>query len=114
MNKLIQLPNGRNVTLGEYARSWKALRELKPSAQVANWSYGYTDAQEILRDMSRGVHERINSHIPGFGQGRKWSAEYYWPMWRASRELNNPRLRIYWLPSDLVSRFASRVSKHND
>jgi len=64
MKRVIVLPNGHQVTLGEYVRSWKAIQALHESGQgrrlVANWGHFPTAASEILGAIRRGVMDRIN------------------------------------------------------
>lgn len=58
--KVITLPNGHAVSLRCYVDSWKILLTLPPSQQVTGWSWYPESAGEILRNISFGVHDRIN------------------------------------------------------
>lgn len=62
---LITLPGGRKVTIGEYVRSWKVLKQMvkdgRGRARVAGWNWWDTEAADILRQIRRGVHDRINT-----------------------------------------------------
>lgn len=52
---------------------------------------------------------KINRTLPQPGW-RKLDSGWYWEMWRASRDLNTPRLAIHWLPTELRARFAARLA----
>ncbi len=60
MKRVITLPGGRVVTIGEYVRSWRILKTLPPDREVARWTWHPVSAGEILRDIRRGIHDRIN------------------------------------------------------
>lgn len=109
MTHLIQLPNGRRVTVGEYVRSWRALKTLPLNRLVARWDHIDTPAGAILAKIAYGVHDRINRHIPWHGRGRKWDEDWQRAMIQASIRLNQPRLIIDWLPQDFTRRFAHRL-----
>jgi hypothetical protein len=53
---------------------------------------------------------KINRHEPC--RGRKDCRDWFIAQWRASRELNHPRLIIDWLPADLAHRFAKRLRRN--
>ena len=103
---LITLPNGRDVTVGEYARSWRMLKTLPPDRLVERFSHFPETAAEILREIGRAVHDRINRHIPGFGRGRKWSQDWERAAIQTAIRVNQPRLVIDWLPQDFRRRLA--------
>lgn len=58
--RYITLPGGRKCGLGEYVRSWKALKALPPETYVANWTWFEVRADSILKEIRYGVHDRIN------------------------------------------------------
>jgi hypothetical protein len=66
---------------------------------------------DVRREFMDGVHDRINRHVPGYGKGRKWSAEWQAEARRAAHDVNTPRLAIRWLPRDLRSRLAHRLTE---
>jgi len=70
--RTIGLPNGRAVTLGTYVASWRTLKGLQPDALIRGWDHFPERADRILRRLHEGMHDRINRHIPWFGQGREW------------------------------------------
>ena len=111
IQRVITLPGGRQVTLGEYVRSWKALKHLPPDTTIERWSWSHNDAAHILRAIHAGIHDRINRHVPGYGQGRKWSAEWWWPAWRMARDVNTPRLVVHAtsVPFEFRARLAHRL-----
>lgn len=65
----IGLPDGRQILLEEYVRSWRILITVSPTRQVAHWSHFPISAGEILTQIRAGIHERINRHIAGHGTG---------------------------------------------
>lgn len=111
MNRVIQLPCGRNVTLGEYVRSWRVLRSLPPRKPVANWGHFPEEAGDILRAISFGVQDRINRHLAYYGKGRKWGDTWQNDTARASRDVNTPRLAVHWVPAHLRARLADRLAE---
>lgn len=60
MKHIIGLPDGRQILLSEYLRSWKKLLTLPPQTSVERWEWFPCSAAEILRQISAGVHDRIN------------------------------------------------------
>ena len=110
VQRVIRLPNGRRVTLGTYVRAWRALLTMKPTDQVKGFDHFAEDASRILRELRRGMHDRINRHIPGYGRGRKWSHDWYRAAWRTSRDVNTPLLIVRWVPHDLRARLAHRLT----
>lgn len=112
--RYITLPNGRRCGLAVYLDAWRQLRAMDPNIEVTGFDHFSQAARHILREIQYGIHDRINRHIPGFGQGRKWSYEWQVETLRAARALNTPRLAIHWLPSWLKPRFSHRISTFND
>lgn len=111
--RYVTLGDGRKIGLGRYVAAWKACRELPPNTPIGRGISGWGQtAGEALEELRNGLIDRINRQVPGFGQGRKWSADWYFATWNASRQVNNPRLIVRWLPADMmkVPRFAQRVA----
>ena len=108
--RVIGLPSGRKVTLGEYVRSWRALKTVSPDKPIANWSHCDTRAGEILREIAFGVHDRINRHLPAYGRGRKWDSTWQADMMRTGRDVNTPRLAVHWMPVEFRARVGHRLS----
>lgn len=110
--RYITLGDGRTIGLGKYVTAWKACLELPPNTPIGRGINGWGQtAGEALVDLRRGLEDRINRQIPGYGVGRKWSSDWYFATWNASRQVNNPRLVVRWLPADMmkVPRFRERV-----
>lgn len=61
IQKVIVLPNGRRVTLGTYVQDWRRLLTLDPSREVGGFEWYPMPARHILRAISQGVHDRINT-----------------------------------------------------
>lgn len=108
MIPVIQLPNGRAVTLRAYVAAWRALRLMHPAARLNGWGHFSETAADILRAMSYGVHDRINRHVPGHGIGRKWADSWQNGAWSCARLVNTPRLIV--LPSTVPAEFRGRLA----
>jgi len=68
-SRVITLPSGRSVTLGEFVRSWRLLQTLPAGRDIdRGWNWYPESAGEILRQISRGVHDRINRHLPWYAK----------------------------------------------
>lgn len=102
------------VSVGEYARAWVRVRATPVGAVfrsgLTHW--GPVTREEILRDFSAGLHERINRRIPGYGAGRRWSDDYEVDARRVARALA-ARVRVHRndVPVDLRARLAGRLSE---
>lgn len=113
MKRYISLGCGRKIGLGKYVEAWKQCKALPPSTPIGRGISGWgQNAGEALVELRRGLDDRINRNIPGYGVGRKWSSDWYFATWNASRAINNPRLIVRWLPADMmkIPRFAERVA----
>lgn len=69
--KVITLPNGHSVTIAAYVMAWKQLLTKPDGSCVGRrvyngWTWYPVTAGEILSQMSRGVHDRINRHLPDY------------------------------------------------
>jgi len=106
----ITLPNGRHCRLGVYLRAWRTLKTLPTAALVDGFTHGPVPPALVLAELQRGIHDRINRHVPGFGKGRKWDWVWQSETLRAAIKLNTPRLAIHWLPVWLRARFAGRLA----
>jgi hypothetical protein len=112
--RVIRLGCGRTIGLGAYVRAWKTCLVLGPNTPIGRGVDGWgQSAGEALRDLRKGLDDRINRHLPWYGKGRKWDHDWWCSMRRAANELNHPRLVIRWLPADLmkVPRFRERVEE---
>lgn len=106
----IILGGGRRISLPRYIAAWKACRSLAPDIYIGPGVDGWGQtAAEALRDLRRGLDDRINRHDPAYGVGRKWSPDWQRHMMQAAIALNTPRLVIYWLPAELRGRFSHRL-----
>ena len=116
IKRVIVLGNGKRIGLGAYVNGWKAC---KAAPEGTRYKHGLTGwgpetREEILKGFDYGLHDRINRHIPGYGTGRKWDADWYWTMVRTAREVNTPRLLVYWVPAELRGRLAHRIANRED
>lgn len=114
MKRYITLPNGNKCGLPVYVSAWKELKASPLESSIKGWDHFPSQVGDVLRDIRHGVHDRINRHIPAYGQSRKWSDQWQADISRASRDLNTPRLAISWLPSDLRDRFPNRLRDPSD
>lgn len=109
MKRIITLPNGNAVGLASYVRAWRTLKQLAPDAQVKAFDWHPSAARDVLRDLHYGMHDRINRHVPSYGQGRKWDSNWFWAAKRLSREVNTPRLIVRWIPQEFRARLTHRI-----
>lgn len=122
MKRVVYLPQGRQVTLGDYVRAWKLAITAPEGAvftKAFNW-YPETKC-DVLREFRRGLHDRINRRIQGFPGTLRPHAypdtrkhDYQWQIetQRAAIQLNQPRVIIHWLPPWLKTRFAHRLREN--
>ena len=112
--RYVTLGDGRKIGLGRYVAAWRATLAAPDNARFAGSPRDPRhpcDRATVLREFREGMDDRINRSLPYYGHGRKWDVDWYWAMWRASRELNNPRLVIRYLPTEIRSRFAHRIER---
>lgn len=114
--RIVTLGDGSRVTLGQYAHAWRTCMAAAPGSVFSRGlcGYGSRTREEILEEFRDGVHDRINRHVPGFGRGRKWDADWQRDAWRAAREVNTPRLAVRWVPRDFVARLRHRMWNPED
>ena len=122
MKRVVYLPQGRQVTLGNYVRAWK-LALTAPEGTIFNKAFNWypETKNEILREFRRGLTDRINRRIDGFPGAlrplphpntRKHDHQWQTETYRAALQLNHARLIIDWLPPWLKTRFAHRLREH--
>lgn len=93
--RYVTLADGRKIGLGSYVNAWQRCRELAPETHIGRGISGRGEtASEALYELRRGMHDRINRHIPGFGRGRKWESAWYWQARRLTDDVNTPRLIV--------------------
>lgn len=100
---------GRRVGVRAYVAGYQLARH-NPDLLLRMGFDGWpATGREILAEFRQAFQTRINRHMPHYGQGRKWDPDWQAETLRAARELNTPRLRIYWLPKHLRDRFENRI-----
>ena len=110
MKRCIVLADGRRLGLGDYVRAWRRCLTLPPETYIGRGISGWGQtAAEAIYDCRRGMDDRINRRIPGYGIGRKWDPDWQAQTWRLARELNTPRLIVRWIPTEWRRRFAHRL-----
>jgi hypothetical protein len=111
--RYITLGGGRQVSLGVYVRAWRTVLAASPSASFAGSPCDArcpADRAQILREFRKGLHDRINRHLPWYRVGRKWDNDWQRATYQAAIAVNTPRLIISWLPHWLKGRFAHRLA----
>lgn len=113
--RVIGTANG-DVTLGTYVEGWRKVLSAPAGAMFKQSLTGWWPAsrEEVLGQFSYGVHDRINRHLPWFRKGRNWDPDRQRELLQASRQLNQPRLIIDWLPKSLVARFKHRLRDRDE
>ena len=117
VRRIITLPNGRPVTLGEYAKAWRTLQAAEPAEEYKGFAHTALPAWEILAAIRHGIHDRINRHLPWYDHGRNWDQDRQRHMAMAARNINTPLLTLHRdelqavpnMPPALWSRLADRV-----
>lgn len=122
MKRVVHLPQGRQVTLGNYVRAW-SLAIAAPEGTIFNKGFNWypQTKNEVLREFRRGLNDRINRRIDGFPgtlrpqphpNTRKHDYQWQVETHRAAIQLNQPRLIVHWLPPWLKTRFAHRLREN--
>ena len=120
MQRVVYLPEGRQVTLGNYVRAWRLALDAPDTATFTNGFNWYPESKrDVLREFRRGLNDRINRRVDGFpgtlrprNASRKLRYEWQSETYRAAIQLNQPRLIISWLPPWLKQRFAHRLREN--
>lgn len=115
--RYITLPNGRRALLAAYCYSWRQMKQAEPDKPIRGFDLFAMPAADILREIRRGVHDRINRHIPGYGVGRKWDDDWQRDALHTARRVNTPRLIVRETevhPVELRPRLAHRITAWED
>jgi hypothetical protein len=112
--RVITLPNGKKCGLGVYVKAWRTLKTLAPGSRVNGFDHFPEDAAQILREIRKGMHDRINQRIPAYGVGRKWHQDWQRHALQCAHDVNTPRLIVRWVPWDLRLRLAHRITRAED
>lgn len=64
MKQCITIPSGKRVSIPAYCAAWKSLKAAHPDTEVKGWNWYPTSPRDILAQISYGVHDRINKHLP--------------------------------------------------
>jgi hypothetical protein len=111
--RYVTLPNGKPCGLGKYVAAWRTLRAIAPDTQVKGFDHFPDDAASVLRELRRGLHDRINRHLEGYGKGRKWHHDWQRAAIQTAYAVNTPRLVVRWVPWDLRHRLAHRITRED-
>jgi hypothetical protein len=115
---VIRIPNGRTVTVPAYVAAFRAVRAADPNQRVSarSWDGFETRAGSVLRQMRNAMADRINGHIPGYGHGRKWSADWQRAAGDVAYRLNGRRIvtRERDCPPELRARLAHRLCGNDE
>lgn len=112
------LPNGRACDMAVYANAWRMLRTIPGDSMIRGWGDFPERAEDVLRDMRRGLADRISHVIPGYGKGRKWGYEWQTGMardCRKVREITGSRVRHYKFETcEARERFGHLLAERED
>lgn len=112
--RAIQLGDGSKTSLRQYVHAWRTILTLDPNTWLNRCPNGWGGtAADALGQLRQGMHDRINRHLPNYGIGRKWSADWQRATIQAAHALNTPRLAIHWLPAHLKCRFEHRLAQND-
>jgi hypothetical protein len=95
MAHVIRLGDGTRVPISVYVRAWKSMLTTDGDAIVPldlNDAFTCRAPQRVeaaVLQFRRGMHARINRHLPWHNRGRKWSAEWWFPALRVAQYANN-------------------------
>lgn len=106
MGQYIRIPGGRQVTVGEYVRSWKILLGVDPGANVPRWGEWGSKAGEVLQEIRAAIHDRINRKDPTYPKGRRAGDDYSRALAQFHMYVVNPRVVIDFIDPILGKRVA--------
>jgi hypothetical protein len=109
MTRHFATPCGRLASVGDYVRLWRAVRALPSTTVVTGWDHFPCEAGDVLRDLRRSLHHRINRHTTYYQGGRKWESDWQRSAALTARYVNTPRLIVRWVPIDLRARLHHRL-----
>ena len=112
--RCIVLGTGQRVTLGEYARAWRACLEAPATATFRSCLRDRWPAPRdvVLGQFREGLEERISRHLPWWEQGRNWSSDYEREMRHLADRVNGRRVvRLRDVPRRLRARLRHRISE---
>jgi len=118
MTRVVTLGSGKRLRLGQYVAGWKQLLKLPSGSTVRGNLTSWDDAEEtstatVLRQFRQGMHERINRHIPWFGQGREW--DRFGATWQFADRVNSRCIvRVNEAPYRYRARLAARLTHPGD
>jgi hypothetical protein len=82
-----------------------------------DWPRDYT-REQWARWFAKCLNNKINSHLPSYGKGRKWDSDYQIRLWRDSRRVRDIltiRLRVYQFETvEARSRFGHLLARYDD
>lgn len=110
--RCIRLGCGRAVTLAAYVKAWERALSMPGESVVLGApsdSRLPSTAAEALREFRAGLHDRINRHVPSYGNGRKWESDWQRAARYTAALVSRPRAVVDWIPRDLQARLAHRL-----
>jgi len=110
MTRVVTLGSGKRLRLGQYVAGWKQLLNLPSGSTVRGNLTSWDDAEEtsaatVLQQYRRGLHDRINRHIPWFGKGREW--DRFGATWQFAGRVNS---RCIIRPNETPYRYRARLA----
>lgn len=117
--RVIQTASGA-VSLGQYAKAWRMVKAAPAGTEFKSSLCGLASAtrEEILRQFTEGLHDRINLRGRIKAGGRKDSADYQTRLRRDQRAIRDRvtrRVRVYQLETaEARARFSHLLSSYGD
>lgn len=112
--KTIYMGNGTTVSLASYIEGWKKALALDQAVMVkaGPGAWWPQSVAQVLEKLRRGMHERINRHVAGYGKGRKWSHEWQAGARQLTDLVNYPHMivRPGSVPPEFRDRLKDRIT----
>ena len=122
----IRLGSGRRLALDHYVAVWKGVRnaaERDVPHLPLDLEHPFDDRNVqpttiVLAQFRRGMHDRINRHIPHYRRGRKWDTNWQAGAERLATFVNRDHRRAFhpiewrWVPRELRRALRSRQAAY--
>ena len=97
-NRIIIIPSGRPVSVRAYVAAWKMLRQDEKAGidcDVKDWGQFPCRGSAVLRDMRRGLVDRINQHEPSRPGRMANDPDLANCVRRLAEKANSPRMALH-------------------
>lgn len=111
----ISLPSGRMITLAEFLRAWRFLKSADASELKALRVPFFSERGRVAshaavkRWIDARLFARINSHMPSYGCGRKWTQRWQSLAQQTARFANHTDADLTIAPRELHHRLSHRI-----